>query len=94
VVDATNVERLWREQLLAIARRAGRPAIAIVLEPPLEVMLARNQARPDPRPAAAIRRQQRRLAASVASLHEEGYERVCFLEGEAAVEAVEVVRQD
>lgn len=94
VIDATNVERLWREQLLAIARRAGRPAIAIVLAQPLEVMLARNEARPDPRPAAAVRRQHRRLAASVASLGDEGYERVCFLDGEAAVQAVEIVRED
>jgi predicted kinase len=94
VVDATNVERLWREQLLAIARRAARPAIAIVLAQPLEVMLARNEARADPRPPAAVRRQQRRLATSIASLEDEGYERVCFLDSVEAVEAVEVVRED
>lgn len=91
VIDATNVERPWREQLLAIARRAGRPAIAIVLAQPLEVMLARNDARPDPRPSAAIRRQHRRLAASLASLQDEGYERVCLLDSEAALDGVEVI---
>jgi predicted kinase len=91
VIDATNVERLWREQLLAIARRAGRPAIAIVLAQPLDVMLARNEARPDPRPPASIRRQQRRLVASIAGLQDEGYERICFLDSEEAVEGVEVI---
>ena len=93
VVDATNVERPWREQLLAIARRAGRPAIAVILALPLEVLLARNEARPDPRPAAVVRRQHRRLEGSIASLHDEGYERICVLDSEAAVAAVEIVRE-
>ena len=62
-----------------------------MLAQPLEVMLARNDARPDPRPSAAIRRQHRRLAASLASLQDEGYERVCLLDSEAALDGVEVI---
>ena len=93
VVDATNVERPWREQLLAIARRAGRPAIAIVLAHPLEVMLARNEGRTDPRPAASVRRQHRRMLASIATLRDEGFERVVVLDTPDAADAVEIVSE-
>jgi protein phosphatase len=47
VIDATSVSRAARAALLALARLARRPAVAIVLEPPLDVCLARNAARPD-----------------------------------------------
>ncbi|MDP9250435.1 MAG: AAA family ATPase, partial [Chloroflexota bacterium] len=77
VVDATNVERWARERLLAVARRHRRPAAAIVLELPLEVCLERNAARSDRRvPAAAVRRQQAAMRASVAGLGGEGFDPV------------------
>ncbi|HEX2194584.1 MAG TPA: AAA family ATPase [Candidatus Limnocylindria bacterium] len=91
VVDATNVERWARGRLLAVARRSGRPALAIVLALPLEVCMARNAARRDARPAAAIRRQHRWMMGSLAALTDEGFERVCVLDSEAAVEAAEVI---
>ena len=47
VIDATNVERWARERPLAVARRSGRPAVAIVLGLPLEVCLERNELRRD-----------------------------------------------
>jgi protein phosphatase len=53
VVDATNVERHARRALLRRAAAAGVPAIAIVLDLPAPLVLARNAARPgrtvDPR---------------------------------------------
>lgn len=90
VVDATNVERWAREGLLATARRFGRPAIAIVLALPLEVSLARNMARPDRRPPAALRRQHRWMSASLATLGEEGFAAMHFLESEEQVRGVTV----
>jgi predicted kinase len=45
VVDATNVERHARRSLVARARAAGVPAIAIVLALPPEVVHARNSGR-------------------------------------------------
>ena len=90
-VDATNVEAWARGRLLAVARRVGRPAVAVVLALPLEVCLARNLARADGRPAAAIRRQHRWMVDSLATLGAEGFERVCVLGSEEAVEAFEVV---
>ena len=91
VVDATNVEAWARGRLLAVARRVGRPAVAVVLALPLEVCLARNLARADGRPASAIRRQHRWMVDSLATLGAEGFERVCVLASEEAVEAFEVV---
>jgi predicted kinase len=45
VVDATSVERHARAALLRAARVAGLPAVAIVLDLPAPVVLARNAAR-------------------------------------------------
>jgi protein phosphatase len=46
VVDATNVERHARQALLVRSTVAGLPAVAIVLDVPLELAVARNRARP------------------------------------------------
>lgn len=67
VVDATSVSRAARTGLLGLARSTRRPAVAIVLDPPLAVCLARNAARAD-RPVAeeVIRRQHAELRRSLA----------------------------
>lgn len=93
VIDATNVERWARAELLAIARRRGRPATAIVLALPIAICLERNAARPDRRlPPAAIRRQHRRLLASLATLAEEGFDPIWRLNDAAAVAEARVER--
>jgi protein phosphatase len=80
VVDATNVEAWARAELVGVARRHRRPSVAIVLDVPLEVALARNLARPEPRPpAAALRRQHRWLADTLPELASEGYAAVHHL---------------
>ena len=92
VVDATNVERWARGRLMALARRFGRPACAIVLAPPIEVAQGRNLARGDRRlPPAAIRRQQRWLEGSLPTLGEEGFAPVWVLRSVEEVEAARVV---
>ena len=92
VVDATNVERWARGRLLALARRFGRPSSAIVLDLPVEVALERNAARADRRlPPAALRRQQRWLRESIASLPQEGFAPVWVLTSADEVDAVRVV---
>ena len=80
VVDATNVEAWARDQLLAVARRHRRPAVAIVLDVPDEIALARNANRPVPRPpSAAIRRQAAWLRDSIPALTHEGFAAVHHL---------------
>ncbi|HLA65686.1 MAG TPA: AAA family ATPase [Candidatus Saccharimonadales bacterium] len=93
VVDATNVERWARERLLAVARRHGRPASAIVLDLPLEVCLERNAARRDRQvPAAAVRRQQAAMRASVGGLEGEGFELIWRFSSAEAVSGATVER--
>jgi predicted kinase len=74
VVDATNVESWARQPLLDIAWRARRPAIAIVLDPGLDVALERNALRTDGRrPVPAVRRQQRWLEKGLPDIANEGF---------------------
>ena len=93
VVDATNVEAWARAQLLDVARRHRRPAIALLLDVPLEVALARNLGRPEPRPpAAAVRRQHRWLMETLPDLATEGYEAVHHLRSDAEIDAARIQR--
>lgn len=90
VVDATSVEAWARARLLAAARRFGRPTTAIVLALPLETCLERNGLRLHPRPAPALRRQHRRLLASLAALEQEAFAQVCVLDSQGAVDRTEI----
>ena len=66
VLDATNVEEWSRRELLDIAARERRPAVAIVLDLSMEVCLERLSRRGvRPVPAQAVRRQQRELHRSL-----------------------------
>jgi predicted kinase len=86
VVDATNVEWMRRAELITRARHHGRPAIAIVLDLPLERCLARNTARPRMVRAAVIRRQHDELRRSLDRLDLEGFSAVHVLRTEAEIE--------
>jgi protein phosphatase len=93
VVDATNVEDWARSELLAMARRHRRPAVAIVLDLPLDIALERNAARAAPRPPpAALRRQHRWLIDSLPSLADEGFAAVHHLRSVADIDAARLER--
>ncbi len=93
VVDATNVEDWARSELLGMARRHRRPAVAIVLDVPLEVALERNAARAAPRPPpAALRRQHRWLTGSLPSLADEGFAAVHHLRSVEEIDGARVER--
>jgi len=95
VIDATSIQPHARRALLARAAGARVPAIAIVLELPAALVLARNAARPGRVvPEDAVRRQladlERTLAAS--RLEREGFVQIVRLTDPAEVDAVRVVR--
>ena len=93
VVDATSVEGWARERLLAVARRLGRPAAAIVFNLPLALCLERNAARTDRHlPPPAIRRQHARMRDSLDHLAGEGFAPVLVLRSTAEVEALSLER--
>jgi predicted kinase len=74
VVDATNLFRGGRRTLLAIAARAGRPAVAVVFDVPLAVCLARNAGRVGRRvPDEIVRRHHGELVLVRSQLAGEGY---------------------
>ncbi|MFI8965407.1 polynucleotide kinase-phosphatase [Streptomyces sp. NPDC053493] len=93
VVDATNVQREARRQLVQLAREHDVLPIAIVLDLPEEVCAARNAARPDRAhlPRHVIQRHRRELRRSLGGLEREGFRKVHVLRGVADVEAAEVV---
>jgi len=95
VVDATNVLPRARRRLLGSAARAGAPAVAIVLDLPGPVVLARNAARSDRVvPEGAVRRQLADVARSARTgvLEVEGFALVVRLTDPVDVDAVRVVR--
>ncbi len=96
VVDATNIETHARRALLARARIAGVPAIAIVFALPGALVHARNAARSHRVvDAAIVERHLERLAAALESngIAAEGFAAVHVLRSAAEVDAVIVERQ-
>ncbi|MGH2417700.1 MAG: AAA family ATPase [Candidatus Limnocylindria bacterium] len=93
VVDATNVEDWARAELVGIARRHRRPAVAIILDLPLAVALDRNAGRAAPRPPpAALRRQHRWLHEVLHAIGDEGFAAVHHLRSAEEVDGVRVER--
>jgi protein phosphatase len=96
VVDATSVAAGARGALLRVAMAAGLPAVAIVLDPPRDVVLARNAGRPVARivPEAAVLRQLDELARSLVSgrIDREGFANVVRLTDPLLTDRVQVRR--
>jgi predicted kinase len=77
VVDATNLTSGSRRGLLRLAQEAGRPAVAVVFDVPLERCLAQNATRPERRvPEEVVRRHVAQLAAARRALDAEGFSAV------------------
>jgi protein phosphatase len=94
VVDATSVTPESRARLLAIAREADAPAVAVVFDVPLSVCLENDAARPGRRVGAAVIEQQAAaLAASREKIADEGFARVYAL-GPDEVDHIRVVRTE
>src|SRR2546430_13303289 len=76
VVDATNVQRGARTELINLARAHDVLPVAVVLDLPESVCLSRNENRPDrdfgPH---VVRRQRADLRRSLSSLQREGFRR-------------------
>ena len=94
VVDATSVGREHRRPLVRAAQASGMPCIAVVLDLPEAVVLARNAGRRQGAvPDGVVRRHLGRLASAMRppGLESEGFARVCILHDAAAVDRVVVV---
>ena len=76
VVDTLGLDPARRAAYLAVARTAGLPAVAVVLDTAAPVCRARNTQRDRPVPAAVLTAQLRRVRTVAAELETEGWDLV------------------
>ncbi|SDU34173.1 polynucleotide kinase-phosphatase [Jiangella alkaliphila] len=94
VVDATNVQREARRQVVDLAKAHDVLPVAIVLDVPESVCLERNRDRPDrdfgPH---VVRRQRDQLRRSIKGLAKEGFRQVHVLRSVEEIESATIVRE-
>ncbi|WP_328718848.1 polynucleotide kinase-phosphatase [Streptomyces sp. NBC_00247] len=95
VVDATNVQSESRRRLVQLAREYDVLPVAIVLDLPEEVCLARNAERPDraDMPRHVVQRHRRELRRSLRGLEREGFRKVHVLHSEEETDRATVERE-
>lgn len=93
VIDATNLQQSARQQVVELAKQQNVHAVAIVLNPPEEVMLERNKARADRNlPERVIHQHRNSLRKSIRGLKREGFRFVYVLNSVEQIENAEIVR--
>ena len=93
VIDATNVQRAARKQVIDLAREQNVHSVAIVLNLPERILLERNAARPDRGyPENVIRKHASDLRRSIRYLRKEGFRFVYVLDSEEEIDKAEIVR--
>jgi protein phosphatase len=92
VVDATNVHRDARASLLALAREADAVPLALVLDLPLKLCQARNEARARQVGGHVLQQQSKALRQSLDHLKKEGFVKALVLRSPEEVEALELRR--
>ncbi|NYJ73717.1 polynucleotide kinase-phosphatase [Allobranchiibius huperziae] len=94
VVDATNVQREARRQLIELAKAHDVLPVAIVLDLPEQVCVARNAERPDRDfGARVVRRHRDQLRRSLRGLSREGFRTVHVLSSVEEVAAATITRE-
>ena len=94
VVDATNVQRDARRQLVELAKAHDVLPVAIVLDLPEQVCLSRNADRPDRTFGAhVVHRQRDQLRRSLRGLAKEGFRKVHVLTSVEEVAGATIVRE-
>ncbi|WP_020387680.1 polynucleotide kinase-phosphatase [Kribbella catacumbae] len=93
VIDATNVQPEARKELVALAREHDVLPVAIVLDPPEQVCVARNEQRPDRQfGKQVVIRQRSQLRRGLKSLKREGFRSVHVLSTVEEIDAVSIER--
>ena len=93
VIDATSVQPQARKSLVALAREHDCLPVAIVLNMPEALCLARNRERPDRQfGSQVVRRQADQLRRSLRGLKREGFRHVFVLNSPEEVEAATIER--
>ncbi|MCE7008608.1 polynucleotide kinase-phosphatase [Kibdelosporangium philippinense] len=91
VIDATNVQRSARGQLVALAKKHHVLPVAVVLDVPEALCIGRNASRPDRDFGDhVIRRHRNELRKSLRGLEKEGFKRVYVMRTPEEVDAAEI----
>ncbi|NUU24084.1 MAG: polynucleotide kinase-phosphatase, partial [Streptomycetaceae bacterium] len=92
VVDATNVQREARAQLVQLAREHDVLPVAIVLDVPEQVCFERNTERPDRAhlPRGVVARQRKEMMRGLRGLPREGFRKVHHLRGVEEIAAASI----
>ena len=94
VIDATNVQKEARANLLKLAKQQDCHAVAIVLNVPENICKERNEARTDRNfSGKVIYRQGEQLRRSIKRLQKEGFRYVYVLKSEDDIANVEIIRK-
>lgn len=94
VIDATNVQPSSRQSFIELARAHDMLPVAIVLDVPDKVAIARNAGRPGRDFGAhVVKRQHDQLRRSLRGLGREGFRRIHVLDSEEAIAEAEIVRE-
>ena len=92
VVDATNVQKESRKQLIQLAREYHTLPVAIVLDLPEAICTERNKERSDRNFGKHVIRQQRQqLRRSLKGLKREGFRKLYILKSVEEVEAIQTI---
>lgn len=93
VIDATNVQKEAREEIVKLARNQDCFPVAIVLDLPEELCQTRNENRADRNFAPyVIHNQIKNLKRSIKHLQKEGFRKVYVLKSPEEIEDIEIVR--
>ena len=94
VIDATNVRAADRKAWVELARKWHALPIAIVIDPGVEVCIARNALRPDRDFGPGVpKRMAMEIRKGLGGLQREGFRQVWKLTSEDSIEAAQVTRQ-
>ena len=93
VIDATNVQRSARKEVIDLAREQNVHSVAIVLNLPEKVLQERNVNRSDRvLPERVVRRRANDLKRSLKGLKREGFRFVYVLDSQEKIDEAEIVR--
>lgn len=93
VIDATNLQKSARQQVLDLARRQNVHSAAIVLDLPEQELMQRNKARAARSyPDRVVRSHYTSLQRSIRHLKKEGFRFVYVLKSQEEIDSTEVVR--
>lgn len=94
VIDATNVRAADRKAWVDLARKWHALPVAVVIDPGVDVCVARNASRPDrPFGPGVAKRMTREIRKGLGGLQREGFRQVWKLTSETSIDVAKVSRQ-